>query len=139
MTRSQYRVLALSALVFGTLSATPAFASGSTTTTTSSSSSSSSDSSATSATPARPGPGMRERGGMFQNADTNKDGFLTKEEMLAAQQQHIDKMFTSLDTNKDGKLSQDEVQAGRNKMRERMKERRAGRNGGGAPAETMGN
>lgn len=74
------------------------------------------------------GPG----GHFFADADTNKDGFLTKDEMAAAQAKKLDEMFAKVDTNKDGKLSKEELQKGheemRKKMRERFKEMREKRN-----------
>lgn len=57
----------------------------------------------------------------FAKADKNGDGFLTKEEMQAAQQKRLDEMFAKLDTNKDGKLSKEEMAAGKKEMREKMK------------------
>jgi Ca2+-binding EF-hand superfamily protein len=41
----------------------------------------------------------------FDEADTNKDGMLNKEEALAACSRHFDKM----DTNKDGSVSKEEL------------------------------
>lgn len=66
-------------------------------------------------------PAMSKR---FIETDTNKDGFLTKDEMLEEHKKRIEDIFTRLDTDKDGKLSPEEMKAGREKMRERMKERR---------------
>lgn len=73
----------------------------------------------------------------FKKDDTNGDGFLTKDEMLAAHQKRIDGVFERLDADKDGKLSPDEMKKGRDDMREKMrgnmKDRRdkmGGRNGG---------
>jgi Ca2+-binding EF-hand superfamily protein len=63
--------------------------------------------------------------GMFREADTDKDGFLTRAELDAAHKKRLDEMFANTDTNKDGKLSQDEMKEGRKKMREKWKERRA--------------
>ncbi len=60
---------------------------------------------------------------MFERADANKDGLLTKDEMSEAHKKHLDKMFEELDTDKDGKLSKDELAKGRDKMKERFKER----------------
>lgn len=68
------------------------------------------------------GPGGRGAK-MFQDADANKDGFLTKEEMTAAHEKRMDRMFTDLDTDKDAKLSKPELEAGRAKMKEKMKDR----------------
>lgn len=59
----------------------------------------------------------------FAKTDTNGDGFITKDEMTAAQKEKMDKMFAELDTNKDSKLSKDEMKAGKEKMRAKMKAR----------------
>jgi Skp family chaperone for outer membrane proteins len=79
-----------------------------------------------------PGPGR-----FFEEADANKDGFLTKEEMRNAQDKKLDEMFARLDTNKDGKLSKDELKKGHEEMRAKMRahfqEHKAGKEA--APAE----
>lgn len=59
----------------------------------------------------------------YMKADTNKDGFLTKDEMLAQHKIRLDEMFAKSDTDKDGKLSKDELKKGREAMRAKMKER----------------
>jgi len=78
------------------------------------------------------GPGMMgERGvgmhgspdGFMARADANKDGFLTKDELMAGAKDRIDKMFAEADTDKDGKLSKDELEKGREAMREKMRQR----------------
>lgn len=81
-------------------------------------------------TPSAEGAGGHHGGEMFNRADANKDGFLTREEMLKAHEARIDKMFADLDTSKDNKLSQDEMKAGRDKMRAKMKERMGDRHHG---------
>lgn len=67
---------------------------------------------------------------MFEEADTNKDGKLTKAEMVTSHEKRIDKMFTELDTDKSGDLTKAELDAGRDKMREKMKERMKDRRDG---------
>lgn len=62
--------------------------------------------------------------GMFRDADTDKDGFLTRAELDAAHKKRLDEMFENTDANKDGKLSKEEMKAGREKMRAKWKERR---------------
>jgi hypothetical protein len=59
----------------------------------------------------------------FEEADTNKDGALTKEEMLEAHKKRIDSMFERLDTDKNGTLSKAELDKGRTEMHKKMKER----------------
>jgi hypothetical protein len=59
----------------------------------------------------------------FAKTDKNGDGFLTKDELMAAHQARTEKMFAKLDTNKDGKLTQAEMAAGKKQMREKMKTR----------------
>jgi hypothetical protein len=71
--------------------------------------------------------------GFFEEADTNHDGFLTKDEMRAAQDKKLDEMFARLDTNKDGKLSKEELQKGHEEMRNKMRERLQAKQGD-APA-----
>ncbi len=80
--------------------------------------------------------GFEKRGReMFEKTDTNKDGFISKDEMIASHKARIDDMFEKMDTNKDGKLSQDELKAGReamrNKFREKYKEGMSGKPFGG--------
>ena len=55
--------------------------------------------------------------GMFGRADTNGDGFVSKEEFAAGR----DKMFAKFDANSDGAIDQAEV----DKAREAWKQRRA--------------
>ncbi len=69
------------------------------------------------------GPRKDKGARMFENADANKDGKLTKGEMRDAHEKRIDKMFDELDSDKSGDLSKAELDAGRDKMREKMKER----------------
>lgn len=62
------------------------------------------------------GPG----GGFMAMADRNKDGFITKDELMNGARTHIDEMFDVMDTDKDGKLSREELVKGRDLMRQRM-------------------
>lgn len=50
-----------------------------------------------------------KHGRMFEETDTNKDGFVTKDEWRAKG----DKMFAQQDTNGDGKISKEEREAKR--------------------------
>lgn len=68
---------------------------------------------------------------MFEKTDTNKDGFLSREEMAASQKERMDEMFEKTDTNKDGKLSPEELKAGREAMREKFKAKYKGDKHGG--------
>ena len=77
---------------------------------------------------AQPGPGRGPGAGptatqpqgraleRFQAADTNKDGFLSKEEADKGMPR-MGTRFAAIDTNQDGKLSTDEFQAMRGNMR----------------------
>jgi Ca2+-binding EF-hand superfamily protein len=47
----------------------------------------------------------------WQDADTNKDGVVTKDEFLVKHQQRAEKKFAKMDTNKDGKLDEAERKA----------------------------
>lgn len=60
---------------------------------------------------APPPPQRHGGGGMFMHADTNKDGIVTREELLA----DVDARFAKFDTNKDGKITADE-RPGRGRM-----------------------
>jgi EF hand len=61
--------------------------------------------------------GHRGRGDpMAKHMDTDKDGSVSKAELLAAQQKQLE-MFDRADTNKDGKLSADERKAFHETMR----------------------
>jgi len=51
--------------------------------------------------------GHKGKDRMWERVDANKDGFVTREESLAANEQ----MFNKLDTNKDGKISKEERDA----------------------------
>jgi hypothetical protein len=71
---------------------------------------------------ARPGPMPRPAIGMM--ADTNKDGVITKDEVLSG----VDARFARIDTNRDGKIGADERKAAAEFARaERMKRRMARR------------
>ncbi len=51
----------------------------------------------------------------WQDADTNKDGVISKDEFMAKHQERAEKMFTKLDTNKDGKVDAAERKTMRDK------------------------
>ncbi len=102
MTKQQYRLLALTALMSATF-ALPVLAE--------------------EGGPDRQGERDQKRQEHYMKADTNKDGFLTKDEMLAQHKKRLDEMFEKSDLNKDGKLSKDEMQKGREAMRAKMKNR----------------
>lgn len=56
--------------------------------------------------------------------DTNKDGFVTKEEMMDMHKKHVDRLFEKADKDKDGKLSKEEWKEGKKAMRAEMKDRK---------------
>ncbi len=60
--------------------------------------------------------------GVFEQADANNDGIVTRDEFLASE----GKYFDSVDTNHDGKLSKDEIQAQRQAAQARRMAWRAG-------------
>jgi len=60
---------------------------------------------------------MRER---FQKIDTNGDGLLSKDEMISAHSDRIDKIFKKFDKNGDNKLSKKELRALRYELRKRI-------------------
>ncbi len=59
----------------------------------------------------------------FEKCDTNKDGFLSKEEFKACSKrmkpENVDKRFAAVDTDKDGKISKAEWDATKAKRAER--------------------
>jgi hypothetical protein len=80
-----------------------------------------------------------KRPDFFAMSDANKDGFVTKDEMMAKQQARTDELFTTVDTDHDGKLTKEEMENGRELMRAKFKARMeaeakaAGQPGASAP------
>lgn len=66
---------------------------------------------------------------MFEKADTNHDGAVTKAEAMAAVMTHFDEV----DTNKDGQISADERKAAHEKMRAEFQAHKADRQAPPAP------
>ena len=62
---------------------------------------------------------MRKR---FEKIDKNSDGLLSKDEMMEAHRNRIDKLFLKFDKNGDNKLSKKELRALRQEMKRRMYE-----------------
>ena len=60
---------------------------------------------------------MRER---FQKIDTNGDGLLSKDEMIEAHRNRIDKIFLNFDKDGDSKLSKKELRAVRKQMQKKI-------------------
>ena len=64
-------------------------------------------------TPGHSAEEMAEAREEFESIDTNKDGFVTREEILemeeVPEQEEIDEFFETYDTNKDGKVTFDEI------------------------------
>ena len=58
------------------------------------------------------------------DADTNKDGKVSRDEFRAAQEKRSDEMFKRMDTNGDGFIDENERKAARDKMHERWEHRR---------------
>lgn len=75
-------------------------------------------------------PGMEQKMGMQDKMkqgpmmDTNKDGFVTKEEMMDMHKKRVDRLFEKADQNNDGKLSKEEWKEGKKAMRAEMKDRK---------------
>ena len=60
---------------------------------------------------------MRKR---FEKIDKNSDGLLSKEEMIEAHRNHIDKLFLKFDKNGDKKLSKKELRAVKKEMKKKI-------------------
>ena len=56
----------------------------------------------------------------FEKVDKNGDGLLSKDEMMSAQSERIDKIFINFDKNGDNKLSKKELRTLRYELRERI-------------------
>ena len=56
----------------------------------------------------------------FERVDTNSDGHLSKDEMMEAQSDRIDKIFIKFDKNGDSKLSKKELRSLRYSLRKRI-------------------
>ena len=57
-----------------------------------------------------------DRKQMMQEADTNKDGAVSRDEFMANHQKMADKMFTKMDANNDGKIEEAERKVAHEKM-----------------------
>lgn len=62
---------------------------------------------------------------VFDEADTNRDGVVTKEEFMAKAERH----FGMADTNKDGKITREEMQAQQNAIMQQMQKNMFGSGG----------
>ena len=60
---------------------------------------------------------MRKR---FEKIDKNRDGLLSKGEMMEAHRNRIDKLFLKFDKNGDKKLSKKELREVRREMKKRI-------------------
>ena len=60
---------------------------------------------------------MRKR---FERIDTNDDGLLSKDEMIQAHRNRIDKIFLNFDKDGDSKLSKKELRAVRKHMQKKI-------------------
>ena len=77
--------------------------------------------------------------GFAREVDTNRDGQISRDEVLAAHKRQLER-FDQADTNKDGVLSREELRASRDAMREEHRKRAAERRGAGQqqPAPASG-
>lgn len=83
------------------------------------------------------------RGGLMKGADENRDGKVSRDELLSAQKRQL-AMFERADADKDGNLTRDEMRAAREAMREEYRKRKGEpgrdgeRRGPGAPQAPVG-
>jgi hypothetical protein len=83
------------------------------------------------------------RGGMMKGTDENRDGKVSRDELLSAQKRQL-AMFERADADKDGTLTRDEMRAAREAMREEYRKRKGEprrdgeRRGPGAPQAPAG-
>lgn len=61
-----------------------------------------------------------KKGGMFEKADVNGDGVVSKEEFMKSQEER----FSKMDANGDGSFTKDEAEAMKKKWAEKRKERK---------------
>ena len=66
---------------------------------------------------------MKDDASLIQRLDKDGDGRVSRKEATDAAIERAGSRFDQLDTNKDGFITKDEVNAARSSMRERMKER----------------
>lgn len=77
---------------------------------------------ATAQPPAPPAGGAPSMSKAFDEADTNRDGVVTREEFIAKAERH----FGMADTDKDGKITRAEMQTQEQKMMQQMRQRLLG-------------
>lgn len=70
-----------------------------------------------------PGRPMADEASLIRHFDRDGDGRVSRKESVDAAVERANRRFDELDTNKDGYLTQDEVNAARQSMRERVKDR----------------
>ncbi len=77
--------------------------------------------------------------GIFDSQDTNKDGYVSITELLAAtgNKSTADKIMKEIDTDKDGKISKDENDAFLKKMQEKMSSDNSGNNSSSSNSTTF--
>jgi hypothetical protein len=77
----------------------------------------------------------------FTERDANGDGYITRDEMIAAHQKRVEKRVDAaikrMDKDGDGKISKAEHEAAGQKMMERMNDRKGRMGGGGYGPEGM--
>ena len=56
----------------------------------------------------------------FERIDTNDDGLLSKDEMIEAHRNRIDKLFLKFDKDGDSKLSREELRSVRKEMKKKI-------------------
>ena len=72
----------------------------------------------------------KKGGAMFDQADVDKDGALTRDEMLAAHKKRVNEIFDKLDADKSGTVTKDQMNKGREMLREKLRQHFKGRGEG---------
>lgn len=85
----------------------------------------------TDAAPAKDG--GKHHGKMFEEADADKDGTVSKSEFKDSADKRAEKKFDSIDANKDGKVTKEELKAHHDAMKAKWDKHKMNKKPDGAP------